>query len=207
MPYQPPSAYPSPYQPQPAAKRRPSWVWFLVGGIFMFAGAVLAVVTLAQFGIDVDRDDALFKAKGTHVVNVPEHTRRGIFLVPTEPIPHCTVTHADGTSIDLEPPASRFDTDEWEAELVFDTGDGTLRFRCRGAADSMIRIGVVPERDDYVRVGILGVAVPFALGGIGFLVVLINGILWYIRRPRPAYPAPPPGWQPPPPPPTWPPQT
>jgi hypothetical protein len=207
MPYQPHSAYPSAYPPQPVQKKRPSWVWFLVGGVIMAVGAVVAVVTLARFGIDLDRDDAVFEAKGSHVVEVPAHTRRGIFLVPTDPIPHCAVTHTDGTSIDLEPPASRFEYDEWEAEVVFDTGDGMLRFRCRGGADSLIRIAVVPERGDYVRVGILGVAVPLGLGGIGFLVVLVTGILWFARRPRPAYPAQPPGWQPPPPPPTWPPHT
>jgi hypothetical protein len=179
-------------------------VWFLVGGLMMVAAAVIAAVVLARFGVQVDRDDAVFKAKGDQVVNVPADTRRGLFLVETEPIPRCNVTHADGTTIDLERPSSRFTYDEWSAEFVFDTGDGRLEFHCRGGGESLIRIAMVPEGKDYLRVGIWGVAVPAGLGGLGFLVVLVTGILWYTRRPRPAYPPPPPGWQPPPPP-GWPP--
>lgn len=206
MAHQPPSAYPSAYPPQPVAKRRPSWVWFLVGGVLMMAGAVLAVVVLATFGIDVDRDDALFTASGTHDVIVPAHVRRGIFVVESDPNPQCNVTHTDGTRIDLEPPSSDYTYDEWMVVLEFDTGDGRLRFQCHDGADARIRIAMVPDRHDFVRVGILGAAVPAALGGIGFLVVLVTGILWYTRRPSPAYPPPPPGWHPPPPP-NWPPPT
>lgn len=201
----PPSnpAYPSPYQPS-MPKRRPSWAWFLVGGVLMALGVVVAAVVLGRFAVAVDRDDALFRATGTHDVILPPHEHRGIFVVETDPMAHCNVTHTDGSTIDLEPPTSGFTYRGWLAVRVFDTGDGMIRFQCRRGGAARIRIAMVPEHGDYVRARVFGLAVPGGLVGIGFLVVLINGILWFVRRPATTYPPPPPGWQPPPP--GWPPR-
>lgn len=185
MPYPAESPYPSPYGTPRATKKRPGWIWFVVGGVLVAVAVVVAGVTLGRFGIDVARSDAVFDASGSHDVTVPAHTRRGVFLVESDPVPRCSITHADGSTVPLERPDSRFTYERWVAEAVFDTGDGTLHFECAGGVGARIRIAQVPDDSDFARVGIVGVLVPLAIGGAGLLVLLVTTILWITRRPQP----------------------
>jgi hypothetical protein len=196
MPYRPHSAYPSPYPPPSAVKKRPSWVWFVVGGLMMAAAAAIAVVTIVRIGLDISRSDAIFNASGAHTVTVPAGVERGLFIEGGNRLPRCDVSDSSGTPLDIRRPDSRFTFNEWVAVRVLDTGDGTLRFDCARGQVGQIRIAQVPSDGDLARAGVFGFFVPLLVGGIGFVMVLVTGILFYTRRPTAAY-APPPGWQPP----------
>jgi hypothetical protein len=178
-------------------------VWFLVGGLLMAAAAVIAGVTFVRLGLDIAHDDAVFRASGTHTVTVPAHAERGLFVVEGNPIPRCRVSDSSGAPVEFRVPDTRFTFNGWEAVRLFDTANGTLTFDCSQGGSGQFRIGRVPDGDELTRAGVIGFFVPLAVGGTGFLVVLVTGILFYTRRPTTAYAAPPPGW--PPPPSAWPP--
>ncbi len=74
----------------------------------------------------------------------------------------------------------------------FDPGSGRLEVTCspfngpRGVAGGdTVLIGPMPRIGSYV-VGILvAILVPGLLGLAGFVVLLVTGILWSTRQPRP----------------------
>jgi hypothetical protein len=208
-----PYAGPSPYPALPPipVKKRPGWWWFVVGGVLMLAAAVVFGIALARFLQTIAHTDARFPAAGVHRVELPAHVRRGVYGIEVEPRPRCSATDGSGAPIRFQAPDDRFTYDQWVALVTFDTGDGHLTFTCsdRGGVTDL-RVAQVPSGDDFARLGLVGVGVPLLLGGAGFLVVLVTGILWFTRRtqrPVPTYgmlpggPYQPPGGYPPGPPP------
>ena len=208
MPYRPHSTYTSPYQPQAVVKKRPSWVWFGVGGLLMLVAAVIAGVTFIRLGLDISRTDAVFPASGVHAVSVPAGTERGLFVEEGRRLPRCSVSDTSGNPLQFRRPDSRFTYNQWVAVRIFDTGNGSLQFDCGQGQPGQLRIARVPTEGDFARAGILGFFVPLVVGGIGFVVVLVTAILFFTRRRPGGTPGPPPGappgWQPAPQP-TWPP--
>jgi hypothetical protein len=199
MPYQQPSAYP----PAPVVKKRPSWLWFVGGGLMMVAALVIAALTFIPLGLDIRRDDGVFPASGTHAVTVPAGAERAVFIRDGDPVPRCNVSDGSGTPLQFRSPDSRFTYNDWVAVWVFDTGDGSLRVHCARDQVGEVRIAQIPSDGDLARAVVLGFVVPLVVGGIGFLMVLVTGILFFTRRRRSGQPGPPPGappgWQPAPP--------
>src|SRR3954452_1805902 len=219
LPYQPHSDYQSPYAlPPRGGKSRPSALWFVLGGVLMVVAGVVFGVAIFHFARTVTHTDAEFAAVGTHPVTLPAHTDRGLFVLDGRPIPRCRVTDTSGTALNFRRPDERFTYNRWVAVRVFDTGDGNILFTCPRSLGGRIRIAEVPSGDDIARLGFVGVLLPLGIGGVGFVVVLVTGILWFSRRPGrpapmygaqpgPAYgaapgspPASPPGYPPPSPP-------
>jgi hypothetical protein len=185
LPYAGPPSYPAPL-PLPVKKRPRAW-WFAVGGLLMLAAVIVFGVSVARFVHHVTHTDAQFRDLGRHEVTLPPHVERGIYAVVGRPRPACAATYGSGTRIRFRHPSGRFTFDGWIAYATFDTGDGHVTFTCRGPLIvSDLRIAAVPDGGDLVRLGVVGVGIPLLLGGAGFLVVLVTGILWVTRRaPRP----------------------
>jgi hypothetical protein len=203
MPYRPHSVYTSPYAPPPSpVKRRPGAAWFAVGGALLLVAVVLFGVAMFRFVRTISHTDAVFPAVGTHTVTVPAGTERGLFVHQGAPLPRCQVSDGTGSPLQFRRPVERFTYQRWVAVRVFDTGNGTLVFSC-GHSGGVIRIATIPGNGDFARLGIIGVLLPLALGGLGFVVLLVTTILWISRRPSAPQPGAPPGWQPGPPPPGW----
>src|SRR4051812_1974535 len=196
MPYRPHSEYPSPYQPQAVVKKRPSWVWFLVGGLLMVAAAVIAGVTFIRLGLDISRTDAVFPASGVHAVNLPADSQRGLYIEEGHTLPRCNVSDSSGNPLQFRRPDSRFTYNQWVAVRVFDTGSGSLQFDCGQGQSGQLRIAQVLTDGDLARAGVIGFFVPLVIGGIGFVIVLVTAILFFTRRRQNGPPGPPPGWQP-----------
>jgi hypothetical protein len=189
MPYRPHSEYRSPYDlPQRDRKRRPSVAWFVVGGVLMVAAAVVFGVGVVGFARTITHTDAVFRAAGSHAVSLPPGTERAMFVPEGRPIPLCQVTDGTGTPLHFRRPDQRFTYNTWVAVRAFDTGDGNIVFTCPPGVGGRIRIAEMPTGGDVARFGVVGVLLPLALGGVGFVMVLVTGILFYTRRPQqPAY--------------------
>lgn len=164
----------------------------------MVAAAAVFGVSLGVFLHGVAHTDARFQAAGIHRVELPAHVRRGLYGVEGEHRPGCTAVDGTGAVVAFHTPDGQFTFDQWRSLATFDTGDGHLTFRC--SADPLVtelRVGRIPGGGDLARLGLVGIGLPLLLGGTGFLVVLVTGIMWATRRaPRPApFPAPflPPG--------------
>jgi hypothetical protein len=185
QPYQPHTEYRPPYaMPGAPAKRRPSVAWFVLGGLLLLAAALVFAITIARFTSTVIHTDAVFRASGTHAVTLPAGTERGLYVPEGRPIPQCQVTDGARSALHFRHPDARFTYDGWLAVRVFDTGDGNITFTCAPGVSGRMRIAQVPSGDDFARLGFVGVLLPMALGGLGFLVVLVTGVLFYTRRPR-----------------------
>jgi len=189
LPYQPHSEYRPPYAPPMRdAKSRPSAAWFVVGGVLMVVAGVVFGIAIVHFARTITHTDAEFPAVGSHAVTLPADTERGLYVLDGRPIPRCQVTDSSGAPLNFRRPDEQFTYNEWVAVRVFDTGDGNVVFSCGRGTGGRIRIAEVPSGDDFARLGFLGVLLPLGLGGVGFLVVLVTGILWFTRRPRPPVP-------------------
>ena len=186
MPYRPHSEYRSPFDlPQRGQKKRPSVAWFVVGGVLMAAAVAVFAIGVAGFARTVTHTDAVFRAAGTHAITLPAGTERGLFVPEGRPIPACQVTDGSGAALHFRAPEERFTYGTWIAVRIFETGDGRLVFSCPLGAGGRIRVAEVPSGEDFARFGFLGVLIPLGLGGLGFVVVLVTGILFYTRRPQP----------------------
>jgi hypothetical protein len=193
MPYRPHSEYRSPYPPPAAAKDRPSAAWFAVGGVLLVVAAIVFGIGIARFVRTIAHTDAQFSGGGVHQVSVPAHTQRAVFVVGDQVAPRCVARDGSGTPVQFRRPNDRFTYQDWIAVRVFDTGDGHLIFTCAGRGGD-VRIAQVPSGGDLASLGFLGILFPLALGGVGFLILLVTTILWISRRPNAPPPGAPPGW-------------
>jgi len=150
----------------------------------MVAAVVVFGIGVAGIARTITHTDAVFHASGRHAVALPAGTERGLFVPEGRPIPACQVTDGSGTALGFRRPGEQFTYDGWVAVRVFDTGDGNIVFACPPGTGGRIRIGAVPSGSDVARFGFVGLLLPLGLGGVGFVVVLVTGILWYARRPQ-----------------------
>ncbi len=81
--------------------------------------------------------------------------------------------------------------DEWLGDRTFDPGSGELEVTC-SEAGGPIQIGPAPDFGNFFGGLAIGIFLPFFLGGIGFLMLIVLGVLFATGRPRRG-PAAPPG--------------
>jgi hypothetical protein len=196
MPYRPHSEYRPPNAPPvTVSKPRPSAAWFAVGGAMMVVATIVFVIAVVGLVRSIAHTDAEFASTGTHQVTLPASTQRAVFVVRGQPTAACTAVDGSGASVDFRRPSEEFTYNDWVAVRVFDTGDGQLTFTCGPGRVGEIRIARDLGGGDIARLGFFGILFPFALGGAGFVVVVITTILWFTRRPV-LPPGPPAGWSP-----------
>jgi hypothetical protein len=171
---------PNPPQPPPPSKPRPSGWWFVLGGGLMIAAAVVGVVLFVLIFKSLMETDATVAADGEpHRVTVPTDGERMLW---GEPGTSCSVTDG-GEDVLLSSPNGSFTRNEQEGLDTFDPGSGSLEVTCQGGGS--VDIGPAPSVAGLVGGIFAAVLVPMFLGGSGFLVVLVTGILFLTRPPRP----------------------
>jgi len=190
-----PYPYPSAVPPAPPARKRPSAWWFGVGSILLViaAGALgVAGGIVVHFFVSADTS---FPMQGVHRVHLPAHTERMVFSDGETEQAMCTAQEVHGRQIVFRPFGNESPPERDVSDFArFDTGTGDLVFRCAGSPTDTLWITAVPDVSSIVWLALLGVVVPFLVGGIGVVVLLVTTVLWFTRRPAaPAYPVPPPG--------------
>lgn len=199
--YPVPSGYP-PGQPPLPRKHRPSWVWFLVGGVLMVVGAVAAVAIFVWTVAAFFTTDARVPVDGQpHRVSVPTDGDRMLWRSSDLFDPGCTVVdNASGAEVRLRPVGSQLTRDTGDGELTaayrFDPGSGDLAVTCTTSTRSGDPDWQMGWGDDVVIGpaptvgGVLGglaatIAVGAVLGLGGLVMVIVTGVLWATRPARP----------------------
>jgi hypothetical protein len=165
----------------------------VVGGVLIVAAVGVAVGmfiwTLSAFL----STDAEISADGrTHHVRVDNDRDRMLWLEDGS-AQHCQVVdRATGEDIDLDLVGASYDRSdedgEWHGVAKFDPGSGDLDVTCAGHGGTAL-IGPAPRIGSFV-LGILAtILIPLALGLSGLSILIVTGILFAVRPPRPKEPA------------------
>lgn len=185
------TAWPPPPPPQrPQQKPRPSVWWFVVGGGLMAIGLAVGVTAFVLLFRGLLTTDASVPADGeSHRVSVPTDGDRLLWVDTLAPRPQCVVTDREsGREIPLGATNGDFERNEQTAVRSFDSGSGDLDITCEGEPGTEVEIGPAPSIASFVGGILAAVLAPLLLGGAGFVVLLVTGVLWSTRpaRPRPA---------------------
>ena len=73
----------------------------------------------------------------------------------------------------------------FESIRRFDPGSGDLDVTCEGDDETAVDIGPSPGTAGLVGGILVAVLAPLLLGSLGFVVVVVTGVLWSSRPPRP----------------------
>ena len=185
--YQPPPIYPAYQKPVPS-RRRPSAWWFVVGALMIVAGMAIGVLLIVQTVTTFTDVDATVQADGeTHAISVAADQDRMVWIHPGEPQNCSIVDAADGQDVDFKGLDVDYVKDvgsgEWEGADTFDPGSGDLEITC-DATGGEIQIGPAPAFGKFFGGLAAGILVPLALGGGGFVLLVLVGILYATGRPR-----------------------
>jgi len=182
------SAWPPPPPPQPAPQKpRPSGWWFVVGGGLVLIGVAVGVTAFVLIFRGLMQTDASVPVDGqSHRVSVPTDGDRMIWADTLAQRPRCRVIdHASGAEIPLEPTNGDFERNDQTAVRSFPPGSGDLDITCTGDPDTEIEIGPGTSITEFVGGVVAAIAAPLLLGGTGFLILLVTGVLWSTRPRRP----------------------
>lgn len=188
-----PTPYPPGYLTPPRPRRRrPSVVWFVVGGVLLVLAPVVFGLSLYLTLRPLAHEDAVLPADGsTAQVSVPAGEERALYREVGSPA-RCEITDGSGQVLEQRLVTGDFTYNEWRAVSRFDSGDGDLSVTCDGFPGSRVRIGELPSTGGFVGGLLAGILLPLALGLAGVLVLLVTTILFVTGRPRnePEAPAP-----------------
>jgi hypothetical protein len=185
--YPAPPVYPAYQKPVPR-RRRPSGWWFVVGSLLMLAGLGIGILLIVQTVLTFTETDATIQADGqAHTLSVYPDRDRMVWIRPDEPQRCAIVDSGTGGPVDLEDVDADYTKDvgsgEWEAVSRFDPGSGDLEITC-AATGGEIQIGPAPEFGELVGGLAAGIIIPLLLGGTGFVMLIVVGVLFATGRPR-----------------------
>jgi hypothetical protein len=190
-PYGYPPQYPAAYPPRPQ-KYRPSGWWFVLGtGLIIIAIGIAVGIFVWLLAAFLDFDATIDADGRPHNVTVGTDGDRMLWTDSSAQT--CRLTDLDtGKPIPLHQVDGSFsrsdDQGDFEGFLSFDPGSGHVEITCvqtDGSTPGTVLISSVPPIGSFV-VGILvAIFVPGLLGLAGLVVILVNGILWSTRQPKP----------------------
>ncbi len=191
----PPAGPPYGYQPaypRPPQKYRPSAWWFVLGIGLVVMGIGIAVGIFIWLLAAFLHFDATIDADG-QPRNVTVGTDRDRMLWMDSGSQRCRVVDLDtGQPIPLRPVDGDFSRSDgngdFEGLLRFDPRSGHLQITCvqtDGSAPGTVLIGPVPRIGSLVAGVLLVIFVPAVLGLAGLIVIIVTGVLWSSRQPRP----------------------
>jgi hypothetical protein len=189
MPYRPHSEYRSPLAPPPrqsrAGKERPSAAWFVVGTALLAVAVAFVVISVHRYTHTLGDPDVEFVGDGTHRVTVPANVERAVFVDSERGGIRCSAAHGTGAAVTLLRPLGTATYGPWTEVATFDTGDGNLTFTCHGAVGAgRVRVQAPPSLELMTSLSI-GSWVGLYVGVPGLVILVITGVLWVKRRPRP----------------------
>ena len=175
--------------PPPPQRRRPSAWWFVLAVGLMVAGIAVGVTILVLTIKGFTETDATVPADGRlHSVSVEADEERMIWIDTSRP-PDCSIVDTEtGNEVRYTgtPDASYEKSSggpNWAGDRTFDPGSGELAVTCEEAGGP-IQIGPAPQFREFFGGIAIGIFVPFFLGGIGFLMLIVVVILFATGRPR-----------------------
>ncbi|HEU5035794.1 MAG TPA: hypothetical protein VFT70_02230 [Nocardioides sp.] len=187
----PPYGYPPPYPPRPQ-KYRPSGWWFALGiGLFVLAAGTAIGVFVWILAAFLDFDAYVDADGRPHEVTVSTDGDRMLWMDSTAQ--SCRVIDREtGKPIPLHGVSGHFsrsdDRGDFEGLQKFDPGSGHLEITCvqtDGGAPGTVLISAAPRIGSLVAGILVAIFVPGILGLAGLVVIIVNGILWSTRQPRP----------------------
>jgi hypothetical protein len=177
--------------PPPPGRRRPSAWWFVAAAGLMVAGVAVGVTVLVLTVKGFTGTDATIDVDGRpHTVSVPTDGDRMLWVVEGVTEPSCEIVDLEsGDRISMEDPDASYNRDfgspgDQRGAWVFDPGSGRLEVTCSPPLATVVEIGPAPKFREFFGTIALGIFLPFFLGGVGFLMLIIVGVLFATGRPR-----------------------
>ncbi|MGY2704241.1 MULTISPECIES: hypothetical protein [unclassified Nocardioides] len=187
----PPGGYPAAYPARPQ-KYRPSGWWFVLGsGLVVLAIGIAVGVFVWLLAAFLDFD-AIVDADG-QPHNVTVGTDRDRMLWTDSTAQSCRLIDLDsGEPIPLHRVSGDFSRSDshgdFEGFLRFSPGSGHVVITCvqtDGSSPGSVLIGPMPRIGSLVAGVLIAILVPALLGLAGLVIIIVNGILWSTRQPRP----------------------
>ena len=175
--------------PPPPRRRRPSAWWFVLAVGLMVAGIAVGVTILVLTIKGFTETDATVAADGRpHSVSVESDEERMVWIDTSEAAGLHDRRHRDRRRGQLHRHTRRVvrrssGGQDWVGDRTFDPGSGDLEVTCEEAGGP-IQIGPAPQFKEFFGGIAIGIFVPFVLGGIGFLMLIVVVILFATGRPR-----------------------
>jgi hypothetical protein len=153
----------------------------------MLVGLVVGVTLFVMIFRGILETDTSVPVDGeSHTVSVPTDGDRMIWAETLGERPQCTVIdRSSGQEVRLEATNGDFERNEQIGVRTFDPGSGDLDITCTGEPGTEIEVGPAPSITGLVGGIVAAVGIPLLVGGSGFLIVVITGILFVSRPPRP----------------------
>jgi hypothetical protein len=171
------------------SRRRPSAWWFLVAGLMMLAGVAIGVLLIVQaVRAFVDTDATIQPDGETHSIVVDTAQDRMVWIDAFDQ-PVCTIVDAEtGDEVQQEGLSNAEYTKssgsrEWTGDTTFDPGSGRLEVTCEESGGP-IQIGPAVEFGAFFGGLAAGILIPLVLGGGGFVLLILIGVLFATGRPR-----------------------
>lgn len=171
-----------------ARRRRPSRWWLAAGLLMLVVGVGLSLAALVLTIKGFTAVEATVPADGTtETLRLDADTSYLIWVHPDEP-DACTVVEVDGRQIGTSGLGATSYTrdigsEAWEGDRTFESGSGDIEVTC--AADGgPIQIGPEPAVRTVVGGLVLGLLLPILVGAVGFVVLIVAGILYAIGGPN-----------------------
>jgi hypothetical protein len=187
LPSYPPYAAP----PPTTQRRRPSKWWFALGAGLVVAAVVIGVTVLVLTVRGFMETDATVRVDGrTHSVTVPTDGDRILWYDRSTTDPTCEVVDLEtGEPIRLEDPDASYERDfgdrgDQVGAWTFDPGSGELEVTCSPDLQTVVEIGPSPDFASFFGGIAVGILVPLLLGGTGFVLLIVVGVLYATGRPR-----------------------
>jgi hypothetical protein len=175
--------------PPPQKRRRPSGWWFVLAVGLMVVGVAVGVTVLVLTIKSFTETDAKISADGRpHQVSVATDSERMIWVVENDQASCTIVDRETGAEVEYTgtPDASytkSSDGSDWEGDQTFDPGSGQLEVTCTQDGGP-IQIGPAPDFGDFFGGLAIGVFLPFFIGGVGFLMLIVVIVLFVTGSPR-----------------------
>ena len=176
--------------PPPPKRRRPSAWWFVLAGGLIVAGVAIGITVLVLTVRGFLATDATIEVDGQpHTVTVPTDGDRILWFDSQVSDPTCEVVDTEsGDRLRLHDPDADFTRSDSEIDqhgaYTFDPGSGELQVTCSPALPTVVEIGPSPDFGSFFGGLAIGIFLPFFLGGIGFLMLIVVGVLFATGRPR-----------------------
>ena len=160
----------------------------MAGAVLLLVGIAIGVVSLVTTLRGFTEVDAEVPADDQpHAVTVDTDRDRMLWAREGTSSDCTVVDTATGAAVTLRPVVASYTKSDgsggWEGESVFDPGSGKLEVTC-SSAGSDVEVGPAPQLGKFVGGLLLTVLVPLLVGGAGFVMLVVVGVLWLTGRPR-----------------------
>lgn len=169
-------------------KYRPSAGWFGLG-IGLIVAAVVAAIALFAWTLSsfLDTQARLLADGQAHVVSVEEDSELMLWGDQAGGQSCTIIDSATGEEVDRRSTGGSFQRSDGNGDFEglwrFGTGSGELQVTCQGGGPLLL--GATPAFGSFVLGILLTFVVPGVLGLAGVITLIVTGILWSVRDPRP----------------------